>query len=90
MSKKNITIKVTSAFCVAGEIVLPGTLIEVPIDDAKDLLHRGKAELATEDDAHFVAPRPLAVGETVADDEAEDAPAPVTEDAPKAPANGRR
>lgn len=85
-----ITIKVTSAFCVRGDIAMPGTLVEVAVDEAKDLLHRGKAELATEDDAPKVAPRPLAVGETVADDETEDAPLELTEDAPAKPAKGRR
>lgn len=87
---KNITIKVTSAFVVRGEIAMPGTLVEVSIDDAKDLLHRGKAELATEADAALVAPRPLSVGETVADDETEDAPLELTEDAPVKPGKGKR
>lgn len=87
---KTITIKVASAFVVRGEIAMPGSLVEVSIEDAKDLLHRGKAELATEADAALVAPRPLSVGATVADDEIEDAPIELTEDAPAKPGKGKR
>lgn len=47
---ESITLKVTSAFLVGGEIARPGELVEVSTSEAKDLLSRGKAVPATEDD----------------------------------------
>lgn len=47
---KTIWLKVTSAIVVGGEIAMPGELIEVTQAEAKNLLHRGKAELATAED----------------------------------------
>lgn len=45
-----VAIKVTSAFMVGGEIARPGEIVEVTNAEAKDLLHRGMAVLATADD----------------------------------------
>lgn len=49
MSKTAI-IKLTSAIGIKGQLVRAGEIIEVPEEAAKDLMRRGKAELATEDD----------------------------------------
>lgn len=43
----SVTLKVTSAFLVGGALARPGELVEVTVSEAKDLLARGKAELAT-------------------------------------------
>lgn len=51
-----VLLKVTSAFVMAGEIVAPArkgkppTLAEATKSEAKDLLRRGKAVLATDED----------------------------------------
>lgn len=50
MTMKTIWLKVTSAIVVGGEIAAPGELVEVTESEAKNLLHRGKAELATAED----------------------------------------
>ena len=76
---ETVFLKVTSAFLANGLIAKPGEVVEVAIAEAKDLLHRGKAEVANESDAHKVAPHPLSVGETIEADEAEEAPAVATE-----------
>lgn len=47
---KTIWLKVTSAIVVGGDIAKPGELVEVTQTEAKNLLHRGKAELATAED----------------------------------------
>ena len=46
---ETVTLRVTSAFMLDGSIALRGALVEVPVPLAKDLLSRGKAELATEE-----------------------------------------
>lgn len=46
-----VTLLVTSAFAHEGRIVTKGSVVEVPKELAEDLLRRGKAELATADDA---------------------------------------
>lgn len=51
-----VALRVTSAFAYEGAIVTKGAVVEVPEDLAKDLLRRGKAELATEDDAKPAKP----------------------------------
>lgn len=52
MSKKStVDLKATAAFVLAGEIVRPGAVISVADALAKNLLHRGRAVLATADDA---------------------------------------
>lgn len=67
-----ITIKVTSSFMVGGEIAKPGEIVEVTNAEAKDLLHRGMAELATADDEVL----PVVTEEAPADaNEDEEAPA---------------
>lgn len=43
-------LKVVSAFAIDGEICRRGEIVEVSDHEAKDLLGRGKAVLATEDD----------------------------------------
>lgn len=65
-----ITIKVTSSFLVGGKIAQPGDIVEVTNSEAKDLLHRDMATLATADDL----PEDEAVDETFIDgtDEATD------------------
>ncbi len=47
----SVTLKVTSAFMVGGNIARAGDLVEVTVGEAKDLLHRGKATLATAADS---------------------------------------
>lgn len=42
-------LKITSAVAINGEIVTAGNIVEVSEVLAKDLLRRGKAELATDD-----------------------------------------
>ncbi len=44
---KTVMLKVTSAFLVGGELARSGEVVEVTTAEAKDLLHRGKAVLAT-------------------------------------------
>lgn len=48
---KSIVLKVSSAFLVGGQVARAGELVEVTVTEAKDLLSRGKAVLATADDA---------------------------------------
>ncbi len=50
----SVFLKVSSAFLVAGEIAKVGEIVEVSHGEAKDLLQRGKAVLATADDAPVV------------------------------------
>jgi hypothetical protein len=50
MSVKSFFMKVVSPILVAGELIESGELIEVLEHEAKALLSRGKALLATEDD----------------------------------------
>lgn len=45
-----VAIKLTSAIGISGVIYRAGSIIEVSDEAAKDLLRRGKGELATEDD----------------------------------------
>lgn len=47
MADKQVKIKITSAVGIRGEIKKPGTVITVAEDIAKNLLQRGRAELAT-------------------------------------------
>lgn len=44
------TLKLTSCIAVGGELVRAGELVEVTDAEARDLLSRGKAVLATADD----------------------------------------
>ena len=45
---KTVTLKVTSAFLVGGQIAKVGDVVDVNETDAKSLLHRGKAVLHVE------------------------------------------
>ncbi len=47
---QNVYLVVTSAFVLAGDIVTPDMLVEVTDSEARNLLSRGKARLATADD----------------------------------------
>ena len=47
---KNYTLKLTSAIVVDGDIIRAGNLVELSEPEAKNLLSRGKAVLATADD----------------------------------------
>ena len=47
MADKQVKIKITSAIAIGGKIKTPGTIVTVSEDIAKNLLHRGRAELAT-------------------------------------------
>lgn len=47
---KSFVLKLTSAIAVDGEVVAAGGLVEVDEPTAKNLLHRGKAVLATAED----------------------------------------
>lgn len=48
---KSVFLKVSSAFLVGGAIAKTGEIVEVTESEAKDLLQRGKATLATASDA---------------------------------------
>jgi len=48
---KSVFLKVSSAFLVGGHIATVGEIVEVSEAEAKDLLQRGKASLATAHDA---------------------------------------
>jgi len=48
---KTVHLKLTSAIAVGGHVIKPPSIVEVTEGEAKDLLHRGKAVLATEEDA---------------------------------------
>lgn len=49
MADKQVKIKITSAVAIGGEIKRPGSVVTVAEEFAKNLLHRGRAELATGD-----------------------------------------
>lgn len=58
---EKVTLRALSAFLVAGRVVPAGGLVEVSEVLAKDLLRRGKADLATLEDAKQAPPAPAAV-----------------------------
>jgi hypothetical protein len=58
VSVKTFTLKLLSAIVVAGEVITRGSLVELAESEAKHLLSRGKARLATEDDAVAVVKQP--------------------------------
>lgn len=68
---KSVFLKVSSAFMVDGQIAKAGDIVEVSEGDAKDLLHRGKATLATASDAPEQADQeqPSEPEQTAADDQ---------------------
>lgn len=49
MADKQVKIKITSAVAIGGEIKRPGAVVTVAEELAKNLLHRGRAEVATGD-----------------------------------------
>lgn len=48
---KHFTLKLTSAIVINGEILTRDSLVEVDEQLARNLLHRGKAVLATDEDS---------------------------------------
>lgn len=48
--KDNVYLVATSAFMVAGEMIVAGDIVEVTDSEARDLLGRGKARVATAED----------------------------------------
>lgn len=46
---KTLILRLTSAIALAGAVIRAGELVEVTVAEAKDLLRRGKAELANAD-----------------------------------------
>lgn len=48
--QQNVYLVVTSAFVLAGDIAKNGELVEVSDSEARDLLRRGLARVATEED----------------------------------------
>lgn len=91
-----VTLEVTSAFVVDGEVVLPGHAVKVPRADAHGLVARGKAVVTDPHDASAGAEVAGAVDEDgvpVLDEvvAGEDEGAEAAGDAPAAPAGrGRR
>jgi len=53
---QNVYLVVTSAFVLAGEIAKNGEIVEVSDSEARDLLRRGMARVATEHDGVPSAP----------------------------------
>lgn len=60
---KTVILKLTSAIVVAGQVIRPGNLVEVTESEARDLLHRGKAVVATEADAGDAEPAAVTDGD---------------------------
>lgn len=69
---KTYTLKLTAAIALAGAIVKAGSLVDVDEPVAKNLLHRGKARVATTEDL-------TAAGREVAADTDADTDAPTRE-----------
>lgn len=79
-----IFLRVMVPFMVSGEMAREGEIVEVTESEAKNLLHRGKAALAVENDAPRVEPKVgLSVGATK-DEDGEDDPAQVEQPIPTA------
>lgn len=47
---KEIELKITSAIVINGDVVRPNTVVTVSDREARNLLHRGKAELHVAED----------------------------------------
>lgn len=47
---QNVHLVVTSAFMLAGDMAVEGDIVEVTNAEARDLLERGKARVATAED----------------------------------------
>jgi hypothetical protein len=61
----SVYLKVSSAFLIGGEIARKGEIVEVSNNEAKDLLSRGKATLATSKDAPEKVPAEIIVADEV-------------------------
>lgn len=44
---ENVSLKISSAVIIGGKMIKSGEVVEVTNAEARDLLHRGKANLAT-------------------------------------------
>lgn len=55
---KTFSLKLTGAIALGGELKRPGEVVDVAEDVAKNLLHRGKAVPASDDDGQAPAPAP--------------------------------
>ncbi|WP_323119987.1 hypothetical protein [Burkholderia alba] len=55
---KTFFLKLTHCLAIAGEICQPGEIVELLEHEAKDLLNRGKAELATPEEVGGVGTTP--------------------------------
>lgn len=75
---EKVHLKIASAVVIGGDIQAKGAIVEVDEPLAKDLLRRGKAELATEHD------RPAPVEAEAAEVEQEADPEPVAQKPAKA------
>lgn len=76
---KTYPLKITSAVVIDGTIQKAGAIVEVREADAKRLLERGKAVVATADDLPAPAPEAAAEAEAKAAAEAAPAEAPAPE-----------
>jgi hypothetical protein len=83
----SVHLKLTSAIAIGGNIFKPGTIVEVSDSDARDLLNRGKAEVATADD---VAQEADTADTADAADAADAAAQPAAEAQPAAPKASRK
>jgi len=64
MAKKTLTLKCTSSFVAGGKIIAPGGVVpNVPEQEAKGLIRRGKAVLAESDGQEAPALSDLSVSE---------------------------
>lgn len=63
----SVYLKVSSAFLIGGEIARKGEIVEVSNNEAKDLLSRGKATLATSKDAPEKVPAEIIIADEVID-----------------------
>jgi outer membrane biosynthesis protein TonB len=76
-------LRVTSAVVLGGAVVTKGSVIEVDEAVAKDLLRRGKAEVATLEDAKPTAAKPA---EPLPQDAEQQPAEPLPQDAEQQPA----
>ncbi len=70
--QESIILKLTQAVAVDGMVQLPGTLLEVTEQEAKNLLSRGKAELVEDPEPE---PDPAKVEDAEPEPPADDKPA---------------
>ena len=90
---QTVFLKVSSAFMAGGRIAKAGEIVEVSEGAAKDLLHRGKATLATSVDApKRTEPQPAQpeTAEQVVEQDAAEEEAPAGEEKPVKSGKGRK